>query len=139
MAAKKRQSRRTRDESGELQLTPMIDVVFQLLVYFLVTIQPMDVIAHLDVYRPEPDQKQEQLQPPPRMMRIAIYPDGLAINERPVGFPELDGILAKLGSIESNQTIMILCAADSRHQDLVRVLDLCAKADLRNLSVISMQ
>ncbi|MCB1069222.1 MAG: biopolymer transporter ExbD [Kiritimatiellae bacterium] len=138
MAARKRQSRRTREEPGELQMTPMIDVVFQLLVYFLVTIKPMDVIAHLDVFRPQPDQQEKQLQPPPRMMRVAIFADGITINERPVGLPELDGILAKLGSIESNQTIMIMCAADSRHEDLIKVLDFCARSNLRNLSVISM-
>ena len=45
---------------AELPMTPMIDVVFQLLIYFIVTIQPVDVLANLDVFRPSPEAKQEQ-------------------------------------------------------------------------------
>ena len=40
---------------GELEMTPMIDVVFQLLIYFIVTIKPVDVVTNLDVFRPAPE------------------------------------------------------------------------------------
>lgn len=134
---KKRQRKKLREEPGELQMTAMIDVVFQLLVYFIVTITPQDVIAHLDVFRPSPESKQEQLQTPPKMIRIQIYADGITINDRSVSLDALDNLLSKLGAIDTNQTIMIMCTATSRHEDLVTVLDLCAKSGLRNLSVIS--
>lgn len=124
-------------ESGELNMTAMIDVVFQLLIFFLVTQKPIDTMANLDVSRPSPESKQEQMQTPPKMIRIQIYPDGFTINDRPVGLSEMEGLLAKLAGIDKNQTIMIMCAALSRHEDLVRVLDLCAKTGLVNLSVIS--
>ncbi|MCS6771697.1 MAG: biopolymer transporter ExbD [Kiritimatiellae bacterium] len=124
-------------ESGELNMTAMIDVVFQLLIFFLVTQKPIDSLANLDVSRPAPEAKKEQMQTPPKMIRIHIYPDGFTINDRPVGLAELEGLLAKLASIDTKQTIMIMCAAMSRHEDLIRVLDLCAKTGLVNLSVIS--
>lgn len=124
-------------ESGELNMTAMIDVVFQLLIFFLVTQKPIDTLANLDVSRPSPEARQEQMQTPPKMIRIQIYPDGFTINDRPVGLTELEGLLAKLASIDNKQTIMIMCAAMSRHEDLIRVLDLCAKTGLSNLSVIS--
>jgi biopolymer transport protein ExbD len=124
-------------DSGDMQMTAMIDVVFQLLIYFIVTIQPVDVIAHLDVFRPSPESKQEQLQTPPKMIRIQIYPDGFTINDRAVGIPEMEKLLARLAGIDTKQTIMIMATALSRHEDLVRVLDLCAKNGLQNLSVIS--
>jgi len=136
MARKIRRRRKT-VESGDVQMTAMIDVVFQLLVYFIVTIQPVDVIAHLDVFRPSPEAKQEQLQTPPKMIRIQIYPDGFTINDRAVGLREMEILLARLAGIDTKQTIMIMAAAHSKHEDLVRVLDLCAKNGLQNLSVIS--
>jgi biopolymer transport protein ExbD len=136
MAGKRR--RRIPQEAGELQMTAMIDVVFQLLIYFIVTIKPIDVIAHLDVFRPSPEKKQEQLETPPKMIRIQVLPDGyFTINDRPVGMPEMDNLITKLASIDVNQTIMIMCSAQSRHEDLVRVLDLCAKSGLTSLSVVS--
>ena len=132
----KRRVRKAAD-SGELNMTAMIDVVFQLLIFFLVTQKPVDTLANLDVFRPSPEKKQEQLQTPPKMIRVQIYPDGFTINDRPVGMPELDGLLHKLAGIDTKQTIMIMCSAQSKHEDLVRVLDLCAKSGLVNLSVVS--
>lgn len=124
-------------DSGDVQMTAMIDVVFQLLIYFVVTIKPVDVISHLDVFRPSPEKKQEQLQTPPKMIRIQIYPDGFTINDRAVGVREMETLLARLAGIDTKQTIMIMATAQSRHADLVKVLDLCAKSGLQNLSVIS--
>jgi len=135
--AQKRQRKRPEAIVGEIPMTPMIDVVFQLLIYFLVTIQPHDVIAHLDVFRPSPEQTREQPQTPPKMIRVAVYADGYAINDRPVSLQQLDRLLTKLAALDRSQTILIMCTALSPHGRLVQVLDLCAKAGLNNLSVIS--
>lgn len=118
-------------------MTPMIDVVFQLLIYFLVTIHPKDVVANLDVFRPSPEARQEQTTLPPKMIRITVFSGGYTINDRPVDALELDKLLSKLASIDKSQTILILCTASSHHEDLVRVLDFCAKSKLVNLSVVS--
>ena len=132
-----RQRRKAEAPAADLPMTPMIDVVFQLLIYFLVTIQPRDVLAHLDVFRPSPDQRQQEQQEKPKMIRILVVPDGFTINERPVDAAELDRLLTRLASIDRNQTILITCTAASPHEKLVRVLDLCAKNKLVNLSVVS--
>lgn len=132
----RQRSKRSAD-SGDLNMTAMIDVVFQLLIFFLVTQKPQDTLANLDVFRPSPEKKQEQMQTPPKMIRVQIFPDGFTINDRPVGLAELDGLLSKLASIDTKQTIMIMAAASSKHADLIRVLDLCAKSGLSNLSVVS--
>jgi biopolymer transport protein ExbD len=132
-----RKRRKSEMPPAELPMTPMIDVVFQLLIYFLVTIHPKDVIANLDVFRPSPEAKQEQMTTPPKMIRIVIFEDGFNINDRPVDTPELDRLLSKLASIDKNQTILIMCTSTSPHERLIQVLDLCAKSGLVNLSVVS--
>lgn len=132
-----RKRKRNSGEGMELNMTAMIDVVFQLLIYFIVTIQPVDVVAHLDVFRPSPEKKQEQLQTPPKMIRIQIYEDGFTMNDRAVGLKEMDSLIARLAGIDTKQTIMIMVTGQSKHDSLVQVLDLCAKHGLQNLSVIS--
>jgi biopolymer transport protein ExbD len=124
--------------SADLPMTPMIDVVFQLLIYFLVTIHPVDVFANLDVFRPSPEATQEKPEQPPKMIRVTIFPDGFSINDKPVDLPELDRLMTKLASIDKTQTILIMCTAMSPHEKLIQVLDLCAKNALVNLSVVSM-
>ncbi len=137
MAGKyKRRKRETK--GGELEMTPMIDVVFQLLIYFVVTIKPVDVSAHLDVFRPSTGAPPEEQSQPPKMIRIEVLPGAVAINGRTVDAFTLGEILDKLGAISKTQTVMIMCAADSEHDLLIKVLDRCASAGLVNLSVVSM-
>lgn len=132
-----RERKRPETQPADLPMTPMIDVVFQLLIYFLVTIKPVDVIAHLDVFRPSPEARQERPETPPKMIRIVVFPDGFVINEKPVSLPELDRLLTRLAAIDTKQTILIMVSAASPHEKLIQVLDLCAKARLTNLSVVS--
>lgn len=126
------------EEPAEIPMTPMIDVVFQLLIYFLVTFETPDVIAHLDVFRPAPDAPpKEKPEEEPNMIRINIYPDGVTINEREVSMEALDRLLVKLAGYGTGQTVVITCGSISKHGDLVKVLDLCAKSGMKNLSVMS--
>ncbi|MBU0678261.1 MAG: biopolymer transporter ExbD [Verrucomicrobia bacterium] len=138
MAQKRQRKRPVFQTNSEIPMTPMIDIVFQLLIYFLVTFKPVDVMAHLDVFRPSPEAKKEQLDTPPNLIRVVIYEDGFTINEKPVDLDSLDSLLSKLAGIDRDQTILLMCTAHSPHEKLIQVLDLCAKSGLRNLSVVSM-
>jgi biopolymer transport protein ExbD len=123
--------------AGELNLTAMIDVAFQLLSFFIITIRPVDVITQLDVFRPSADTTKNQTQKPPPVIKIMIFPEGFSINDRLVELPDLDRLLTKLAGLDKTQTILIMCASQSPHGRLVDVLDLCAKSGLMNLSVVS--
>jgi len=136
--SQKRSRKKPEGDTSEIPMTPMIDVVFQLLIYFLVTMKPVDVVAHLDVFRPSPEKQAQQPEHPPKMIRITVYADGFTINDKPVGLPDLDRLVSKLASFDRSQTILIMCTALSPHEKLVQVLDLCAKYQLNNLSVVSM-
>ncbi len=132
-----RQRKRPEAAAGQLEMTPMIDVVFQLLIYFIVTIKPIDVITNLDVFRPAPDQKTPKDAPPPNLVRVGVYQDGYTINDIPATPDALDEALGKVASYDAGQTIMITVSAISEHGRLVKALDLCAKNGLRSLSVVS--
>ena len=132
-----RQRKKSEIHAGELNLTAMIDVAFQLLSFFIITVHPVDVMTHLDVFRPSAEKKQSQSQTPPKMIKIMIFPEGFSINDRPVELQDLDRLLTKLAGLDKTQTILIMCASQSPHGRLVDVLDLCAKSGLINLSVVS--
>lgn len=122
---------------AELEMTPMIDVVFQLLIYFIVTTKPIDVITNLDVFRPAPDKNAPQDQKPPNLVRIGVYQDGYTVNDVAATLELLDMALAKVASIDAGQTLMITVSAVSEHGQLVKALNLCAKNGLKSLSVVS--
>ena len=131
----KRRFAHTNDEM-ELSMTPMIDVVFQLLIYFLVTFSTADVLAHLDISRPSPDAAQREA-PPSDMIRVAVMPAGYAINGRSVTMDELDSLLRRLAQISTKQTVLVTCDGKSLHGRLIQVLDMCAKSGLTQISVMS--
>lgn len=136
---RKRQRPSTLGKETELEMTPMIDVVFQLLIFFVVTIRPMDVIATLDVSRPSPDPDA----PPPiekidDMLTIMILPDRVTLQDRVYTRAGLERMLFRMAGMSKTQTVLIKCAPNSPHRTLIEVLDLCAKAGLTNLSVLSL-
>jgi len=134
MARKKRKQHLV---AGELNLVAMIDVAFQLLSFFIITIHPQDVLTNLNVFRPS----QENTAPPdntmPNMIRIMIFSNALTLNENPMTFKSMEKVMTQLAKNDKSQTILIMCRAESKHKDLVAVLNMCAKLKLTNLSVIS--
>jgi biopolymer transport protein ExbD len=135
--AHKRTRKRIDAIDSELSMTPMIDIVFQLLIYFILTFQPEDVMAHLDVFRPQPDPNQIEQPPKPQVLEIVIYPNGYTVNEREMSLAGMERALARLAEIDNTQTVLIKATAHSLHENLIKVLDLCAKVGMRNLSVVS--
>ena len=135
--AHRRKRKRMEAIESELSMTPMIDIVFQLLIYFILTFEPEDVMAHLDVYRPAPDQSERE-EPRPNVIQIAVTETGYTMNERRMPLSGIERTLTRLAGIDTGQTVLIMAAPHSRHENLVEVLDLCAKVGMRNLSVVSM-
>ncbi|AKJ63366.1 ExbD/TolR family protein [Kiritimatiella glycovorans] len=130
--------RRSRDDDGELSLTPMIDVVFQLLIYFLVTFSEPERLAGLAVSR-----KTKAEAPPPHasaapVIRVAVLSgDGrFAINRREVDEASLKTILASLARCSTNQRVHVESDPRAPHRALVSVLDHCAACGLRKLAVV---
>jgi biopolymer transport protein ExbD len=132
-----RKRRRQHLIAGELNLTAMIDVAFQLLSFFIITIRPVDVFTDLNVFRPSQESEQVLNDKPPNMIRVMIYKDAFTINENPIDFKGLDKVMTKLSEHDKAQTILIMCRKESKHKQLVDVLDMCAKLKLTNLSVVS--
>ena len=130
---------RRAQQEAEVELTPMIDVVFQLLIFFIVTMKPIDVIGHLDVFRPAPDPNARPEQKLDDMIRITVRADGLyLLNQAKMNMPALERNLQRASARSAKQTVLIQCAEASRHEHLVRVLDVCAKVGLTNISVATL-
>ncbi len=136
--AHKRKRRRQGMIEAELSMTPMIDIVFQLLIYFILTFEIQDVMAHLDVFRPAPDAEPKEQMETPNVLQVVIYEDGYTVNDRQMRLPAIERTLGRLAALDPNQTVLIMATAHSRHENLIEILDLCAKVGLKNLSVVSM-
>ena len=130
--------KKNKGEAAKLEMTPMIDVVFQLLIFFIVTLKQQDILAQLDVFRPQPDDK-----PPPEiiddMLEIMISVDGYWMNGSLIPFKSMERRITKLAKYsDENMPVIIKCTLDSPHKYLIKTLDACAKAKLSKISVFTM-
>jgi len=131
-----RERKKKDDSRATLEMTPMIDVVFQLLIFFIVTLKQNDITSYLDAMRPQPDPNPQPTAEEP--ITIAIGPRFTTFEGREVTEATLRTGLQRIARMNPNTTIVIKCTEDSQHGKLVRALDICNQVGLRKLAVFSM-
>lgn len=122
----------------EINMTAMCDVIFQLLIYLIMTSKPPIVLANLDVNRPAADARAAQDTKIEGMVEIMVFEDAYVVEGKRVKLSGIDKFLGAAAQASRNQTVLIKCAWDSTHEKLVNLLNICAKYKLTNLSVMSM-
>jgi biopolymer transport protein ExbD len=138
----RKRRKRNKGDAAQLEMTPMIDVVFQLLIFFIVTLKQEDILAKLNVARPAPDPNSTPETQPDELLTILVGPAGYTLNGRPYrgpsGLNALDRHLSRIASFDNETTVVIKCTGDSPHRYLVQLLNVCAREQLSNISVFSM-
>jgi len=139
--------KRVRNTGGTptLEMTPMIDVVFQLLIFFIVTMKSEDILARLHANRPAGGTPPEQPEPFP-FLDIEISQNAVLFMRNTLGadltrpvrnFTPLDKLLAEQARFGTGSTVTIRCTLDSSHGTLMEVLDLLAKHGFKSLNIFS--
>ena len=129
-------------DNPQLDMTPMIDVVFELIIFFVVTIQQEDVFSKLNANRPAPSSgKSESESDTTVTIEIGRGHDAngvLVYNKREVRRSELDQNLREVARTSKKTPIIIKCAEDSPHKALVDALDICYRNQLFSVSIFTM-
>ena len=109
-------------EKMEPQMAPMIDVVFQLLIFFMVT-AVFAVTPGLDIKLPEAEEAQA---PEKENLFIVVDQDGnMKLNHQTVTFANLKDKLQEKRQLLDNTT-MIIIQGDERatHGQIVQIMDI---------------
>lgn len=119
----------------ELSMAPLIDVVFQMLVFFLVATSWATREQALDVELPVAESASAARAQPDELV-IDVRRDGsLAIGGRVVPRDELDTALATTARANPRTPVTIRGDRLVHHEDIVSVMDACGVAGLSNLAV----
>ena len=136
--------RRRDQQLVEMQMGPMIDMVFLLLVFFMVTAKPIKQESDIGLGLPGTVAAEEAVDLPDEQ-RIRIEEDGtIMLNDSSFGEPadtKLDTLVATLkrfkesADANKSEALVTLDAADgARHQRIVDVLNACARADITGVT-----
>jgi biopolymer transport protein ExbD len=126
--------RLTAQEPIAFQLAPIIDVVMFLLCFFLLTWNLARYEYDLDIKLPTARQAKEPKQLPGEIV-LNIHQDGnISLNHRILTSPELEEILRGIVKISPDQSVVLRADEATSYKDVVKVLDVCRRADLWNIA-----
>ena len=138
------QIRRRDVQIVEMQMGPMIDMVFLLLVFFMVTAKPVKQESDISLGLPGTVAAEEAVELPDEQ-RIRVEDDGsIVLNDSVLAQPD-DAMLTALVSTlkrfkesadaNKSEALVTLDASDGTNQQrIVDVLNACAKADISGVT-----
>jgi len=133
-----------KEESVEVNLTPLIDVVFLLLIFFMVT-TTFDRHARLKVSLPESSTKATQQQNDPLVLSIDAK-GNYFLNDRQIINQQLATLKQAIQKTLANDNVdikdvsLVLRAdANTPHHSVVRAMDAASQLGLTRLSIATVE
>lgn len=127
----------------ELQIAPLIDVVFLLLIYFMVTAALMRKEGDISFILPVQVQQQQAVEIPVEAL-IEVYADGTVVLEGMqfrADDERLDDLVLQIKGLEQIARsqrapfyVNIMPHRNTLHQRIIEVMDACAAANVERLS-----
>jgi biopolymer transport protein ExbD len=126
---------KTEQDEAEINLTPMLDVVFIMLIFFIVTATFIRETG-LDVNRPDQDQAQV-VQEEGAILVIIDATDDIWIDRRIVDPRAVRANVERLHAEDPDRPVVIQAADASSAETLVTVMDAARQANVFNISIAS--
>lgn len=122
--------------ASTLSLTPLIDVVFLLLIFFLVTSEFEEEERRLDIVLPSATSA-SPMTSKPREIAIDITSEGaMYVGGEQVTLDKLSELLERaVANNPTNQVVVIRADQEVSFQPVVSVMDLCNRAGVSDYSV----
>jgi len=123
------------DEQPQLNLTPMIDVLFLLIIFFMVATTFGDLERNMELQVPEVADAGDSLRPN-RPLVINVFADGtLDLDGQPVTLEELTTRLAEATTRGGQPTVVIRGDAGCPFQRVADALAACKSAHISELGI----
>jgi biopolymer transport protein ExbD len=121
-------------EPGAFQIAPMVDIVFLLLIFFLVTWNFARYETELDVKVPTAKEGKESRRAVGEVI-INVKSDGaIVMNRREMSPDELKATLEKISGLYPDQAVVLRGDQSADYRHIVAVLDICRAANIWNVA-----
>jgi len=132
--------RRQRKTEQGVNLTPLIDVVFLLLIFFMVS-TTFTKESHLVLDLPEAEG--EVADTPPELIEVLIGREGeYSVNGKPLINRQIDTLMKALEEVsagDSSTPLMITADANATHQAVVTAMDAAGRMGFIHLKITTKQ
>ena len=123
-----------RECSTRLNMTPMIDIVFQLLIFFILAIELQNTITE-DLNLPEADQARLDINVTEPRTTVNVTEDGtIKVTGRVISPEELHRLLDAKREVFRDQAVRIRSDRDAQYCHVQQVMGICKKLSIHNVS-----
>lgn len=131
--------RNAMQERPTIQMAPLIDIVFLLLIFFMAASVFHQLETEIDITVPTAKESTE-IQRSPGEIIINIRKDGtIIVNQKRLSNKELENMLYRVAELYKGQPIIIRADKKTYHKDVIKVLDISAGAGIWNVSFATMK
>ena len=123
-----------RTENVGFQMTPMIDVVFLLLCFFMTSQLFSQWEAEIEITLPTAKTGQTPQRLPGEIIVNILRNGDTIVNGRVLGEAELGSMLVRLAGLFPGQPVLLRADKTTAYENVISVLDLCRQADIWNIS-----
>ena len=120
---------------NELNITPLLDLAFVLLVIFIITTPQLSNDLEMNLPTAK---KQDQPPPatPPKTNKILVDATGrILFNDQFIELPALKDTLVSLKAADPDTSVVVRGQAEADYQGVVRVLDVLQQADITKVGL----
>tara|TARA_A100000164_G_scaffold102834_1_gene90183 strand:- start:87 stop:488 length:402 start_codon:yes stop_codon:yes gene_type:complete len=129
----KKRNYETNQEEGEIDLTPMLDVVFIMLIFFIVTATFVKEIG-IDVNSPDKNQNIQDADKKSIVVKISSR-DRIEIRGRNVDIRSVRANIERLHAEDPEAPVVVQPHPDSTTEVMIQVMDSARQAGVYNVSI----
>lgn len=120
---------------SELNITPLLDLAFVLLVIFMITTPLME--KSVDLVLPSSEAAPNAVDPS-AVQTIAVFQDArLTLNTQPLELPALESALMELKEANPGVAVVIRSHKELPVQKLIEVMDVVQRAKISKIGVVT--
>lgn len=131
--------RQESQDGGGFPLAPMVDILFLLLIFFIVTYAYQQVERDMSIALPVSEESTSLDQTTGDII-INITRDGnVFVNRRQVSIHQLKGLLKQAREVLDVNSVLIRADKKTFHEYVVNVLDVCAGLNIKKVSFVTIE
>ncbi len=120
------------------QMAPMVDIMFLLLIFFMAATIFAQWETKIGIEVPTADTGVRGVRQPGEIIVNLDTEGRIYVNSVEMSPKRLEGLLAKVSDAFKSQPVIIRADRKTRHEAVVRVLDICRKVDIWNVAFASL-
>lgn len=128
---------RKQNEEPRIDLTPMVDVVFLLLIFFMIS---TTFVESPGISIKLPESSAQTVEREPQEIKVYLSREGdIFYRDKKISVAEFKAVLAEHQSAKELTTVLLLADQESRHGKVVTLMDLARDAGFTKLAIATEQ